>query len=378
MRWILKPKNHFIIFTILFLQYAMLLSASAYSQEPKQSSSKASNFKLKMDYKIGVAILSDAGTSASQIYDGITSVSDLFKNEYGYDIAIEKYSSTATVKDDFLNNKLDMGAFFPNEIVELIDAGGKVYPGPTYTVNDNRKVGLCLYAHSESGITDVNDIRGKNILMPRYNSLEIIQLRNFLKSKGIDEPLYNVFNSFIKISSTNSAYLALSMGDVDLIWGNTDTPYMLAIINSNIGSKVKKVVCTEDIYARSAILLNKNTIDKASYDAIIKAFKNNVSNLKTFSNSSPSLQAVYRYLKMTKARITITTEDEFDAEIELYRKARKSGWLDEAKLIVEKVAEAPKGEPVKIKMDYKACKNSCSKYVDMETEYYKCIDECLK
>jgi len=81
--------------------------------------------------------------------------------------------------------------------------------------------------------------------------------------------------------------------------------------------------------------------------------------LEAHAKNHPQLRAPIEYTKMIKMKFVPAAPNEFDYELALYKKAKKLGWVDEAKYLSEQLKKAAPGKPVAVKPDMKYCKKKC-------------------
>lgn len=326
---------------------------------------------------LGAYFTSTGGQSSSQELDFANTLGEAIGNEFGYKFVTRKYPSDADVQKAFLANEIDAALLWSGHVVGIEKKGGHVFSWATIVVDKQRRVAQCLWVkNTGADVKDISSIVGGTLLAHDYNEVWLIMIREYLFSQGIDKPLWQVFNSFLQVKSMNSAFMALAMGKNDYYWVSRDDTF-LKMLSPNLLQQVKPAFCTEPIYARSAVVFNRNTMAEASLIELRDAFLSYYENRLTVEKKYPKVKALYEYLKLAKIKIIPASENEFKVESVLYEKAKKNGWLDEARFIIEKWDAVPVGQPVEIKLDFKACKELCAPKASAG-EREICMEKCMK
>ena len=293
----------------------------------------------------------------------------------GREIRLEKFPTVDSVRQAFIRGKIDITILWPEEIIEVTKAGGKIFPWAAYTVDGKRKRAECLWQAKGAALKNISEITGKTLVGGEYelNVFHLISLREYLSQNGMDKPLWHVFKSFTVVPGNNSAFMSVAMGKFDFMWTNEDNKISLKIMNPTVASKLTFKFCTEKKFGRGILVFNKKKLTKAEMDFMRGYLKDADAKMAAHAKTDTAMQQVRTYIKMAKAKIVPANDDENAGERELFKKARANGWLTEAEFIYAKLAKATPGEPVVVKPDYTFCKKACPTKKDKE----KCIVKCL-
>lgn len=324
--------------------------------------------------KFGAFFTSAGGQSSSQAYDFVKALLKLTEDEYGYKTSIERYSSLDEVKDALMKGEIDGGLLWSTQLVEMNDNGYEFYPWGTYVIDKKRRASYCLWHRKNDPIKQVSEIKNAIFMSSDYSVFNLIQLREYLYTKGIDKPLFSVFTQFKRVPSANSAYLALAMGEADFFWTNDDGDTFLKLLNAQVASQLDHRFCTEPIYARAVIALSKKKYTEAQFKEMSEALDHVMSNMTSYEKKYPSLKALNSYLRVAKMKFITAKRNELETEFNLYRKAKKNGWLQESEYIVKKWKEQPIGQAVEIRPDFEFCRITCESNKDKMV----CIDRCME
>lgn len=351
----------------LSLCFAFFISASSQGTEVKAGGKR---------FKVGVFFNSGSGASASQAYDLAKTILKIYALDEGYNVELVKYPSWDEITKDFIDNKLDAAYLWPHFVVEINDAGGEVIPLLTFTVMKRRKMGFCFWHRKSLVMESPKDIVGKKFIYSTPNVHYFIQMRDYLYKNGVDMPLWKVPASIINAPSSNSANMALAMGDADVYWGLDDADAYMNLISPAVAKDLTHQFCSERVYARANIILNKKSFTKQDVDVITARMNDLLGNFTKYSKEIPELQGMRQYLKMAKMTIIPASPDEFDYDIKLFKKAKKNGWYQEAVFMYERLKDAKPGTPVDLKPDYAMCKTLCAdKKADEQTT---CVYSCME
>lgn len=323
---------------------------------------------------IGIYLESIGGRSSSGDFDVLQGVVKAI-NSYGYNLKARKFSSHEEVKNAFIAKQIDAAALWPGHVVEIMASGRKLHPSLTYIHGNKEKVSYCLWHKKGQGGKDISAVNGKKLIIVESSPFVLIQLRDFLASKGVDKPLWRVFGALIYSKSMNSAYMALAAGEADFLWDNSDGDYFMKMLNPNVSAQLTHDFCSETTFARGAIIVIDESRSGAEFcNQFDTDMKTMMKNSKQHADKDPGLKALIQYLKLTKTKIVLAKPDEYETEYKLYLKAKNNGWLDEAKFIYEKMKGAHPGTAVEIKMDYKTCRTMCAG----KKNEVKCVSDCMK
>jgi hypothetical protein len=327
----------------------------------------------KKEYVFGMPNLSAMwGMSATQNYDVWNAVFKHANDESGDSWSMKQFSSVDEVVDAFCTGKVAATAVFPGIAVELIDHCGKIAPWVTFVVGKRRKTSYCFFYPKTNVVKDFSEIRSKTIIVG-YEPLDLIRLREFLYTNGIDEPLWKVFKAFIKVPNVNSTLMAAAMGKADLMFNDEDSELEMKIMNPAIAAKMAHSFCTEPVYARAIIAINPRSMPPDEIERYRGVAKRFIAKMGEYAKTDPGIQQLRQIMNMVKAKFIPADAGELDIEANLYLKAKKNGWLEEAKFIQETMNKAPLGTPVEIRPTYNMCNKACKSVKDK----MKCIDGCM-
>lgn len=326
------------------------------------------------EVRFGAYFTSSGGQSSSQAYDFVQALLKLTEEQFGYKTSIERYSSLEDVKDALMKGEIDGGLLWSTQLVEMADAGYEFYPWGTYVIGKKRRASYCLWHRKSDPITKPSEIQDAIYMSSDYSVFNLIQLREYLAQNGIDKPLWSVFKQFKRVPSANSAYLALAMGEADFFWTNDDGDAFLKLLNASVASQLEHRLCTEPIYARAVIALSKKRYSEAQFKEMSENLDYVMNHMTDYEKTYPTLKALNSYLRVAKMKFITAKPNELDTEINLYKKAKKNGWLMETEFIVKKWKEQPSGQPVAIGPDFDFCRLKC----DASKEKMACIDSCME
>lgn len=326
-------------------------------------------------YRAGAVFVSSSGYSSSQQYDFANAITTVISKESGITMSIEKFNSSEELKKAFLSNKIDVALFGPGDIVEILAGGASVAVWATYSHKDINERRMCFWSKSDSPITNIQDIANKTLIESNFEILDLLQLKKFLVENNTNEPIRKVFKSMTHITSENSAFMALSLGEGDLLWRNEDSTFFLKVINPGVAKAVAPGICAKkNTMARDAVLLNRKTFKEKDIETVVKLAEGFSRNMTKYSKAYPETAAAIQYMKMAQASIVPADAKDFEPEVALYKQAKTNGWLDEAKFIMERIKATQPGQPVDLSLSFKECKLICESQKDITD----CIDKCLK
>lgn len=330
----------------------------------------------KKELVLGTIFTSGGGKSSSEFFSLFDSLIDAFNENFPEEMKLKmkKYPVGDGMTDAFLKNEIDMGVFFSDQIMNIYSQGGAFYPVTTYTVDDRIKSSLCMWHKNDANVKSPKDLIGKTLIGANFNVFNLLLMRDFLYKTGIDQPMWKVFKSFTIVPSTNSATIALTVDEADLYFATDDGDLFYKALNPNIDSKIKHQFCTDRIFARGTVVLNKNTVTHEEYIHFRNSMKKFISNMKQYSKDYPTIKAGTEYMKLAKGKMIIADENEFEYEMSLYESAKKNHWLEEAEFIASNLNQNSMGKPVKVTADYNMCKQRCDKEKDFRT----CLENCLE
>lgn len=327
----------------------------------------------RSEFVFGIHFESNGSLSSSQLTNLVEVVLQIALKGTGYTWRIERFSSDDELADAFLHNKIDAAHLFPDQIVLLLDRHGRIRPLASYTVAGKRKRAFCLWQAKSNAVSEPSQIIGKTFMSDYWTQMNLIQIRDLLYSLGVDKPLWNVFSSFTKVPGQNSSYMAVAMGKADFLFDSTDFDTFIKLLNPNVAGKMTRRFCSEPDFARGTIVLNERTMPRKSIDDFTKALKAFEQNYDAITKSDPRFQSLRSFAKLAKMNFIPTDPDEFKTEAELYRNARKKGWIKEADYIIGVMKDAAPGKPVVIRPTYTMCRAECAKATNLS----QCVGRCM-
>lgn len=354
-----------LLITAVTAYFLAALSTTSFAAPTEAASSKI--------YVIGFHFESIGGKSASFYFDIVNSISKISSDEFGYKFKIQTFPTHQEVMDAFIKNKIDGALVDSGSIIDIIESGGEVLPWATYVIAKDRKNSICVWYKKEKPVKSINDMAGKTLLMIPDNYFQYLQLRNHLYSAGIDKPLWKFFRSFTPVANTNSYYMALAKGDGDVGWGGNEAATILKALQPATKAQLSYGLCTDPVYNRGMIAMNGKTVNKQEYERSLNAFRSLLKKpLEEYGKKYPELQAPIKYVKMVKMKFILASPDEYAYELDLYKKAKKAGWVDEAKYYLAKMQEVKLGKTAELKPDMNFCKKSCA------SKSSDCVLKCLE
>lgn len=355
-----------------FISFCISLAAIAVLTAPSQVCALKQTGKT---YRSGAVFVSNSGYSSSQQYDFANAIITVISKESGINLTLEKFNSTEELKKEFLAGRIDVALFGPGDVVELLAEGAGVIPWATYSHKNINERRMCFWSKSDAPITKVANITNKTLIESNFEILDLLQLKKFLIENNINDPIRKVFKAITHISSENSAFMALSLGEGDLMWRNEDSTFFLKIINPGVAKAVAPGICSKtNTMARDAVLLNAKTFDKNDVETVMGLAATFARNMTKYSKEYPETAAAIQYMKMAQATIVPADVKDYQPEVALYKQAKTNGWLDEAKFIMERIKATQPGQPVDLSLSFKECKVVC----DGAEDITDCIDKCLK
>ncbi|HPI75646.1 MAG TPA: PhnD/SsuA/transferrin family substrate-binding protein, partial [bacterium] len=319
----------------------------------------ASDASPGYDYAMGFHFSSVGGKSSSFYYEIATTVAELAVAETGFKVEIKRFPSNEAVTEAFKANKIDGGLLDNGAIMEIIESGGEVYPWATYVIGKDRKNKLCVWNRKKETLMSLADLEGKSLLWGATGYFGYLEFRDHLASKGIDKPLWKVFKSFTVAPNPNTTFMMLAKGDGDIAWSGIEADSILKVFQPDVRSQLSYGFCTEAVHNRGMIAINPKTVKKEHLAKATPILKESIMKLDKHAKTHPQLRAPIEYTKMIKMKFIPASADEYAYELALYKKAKKLGWVDEAKYLSEQLQKASPGKPVTVKPDMKYCKKKC-------------------
>lgn len=327
-------------------------------------------------FTFGVHISSVGGLSSAELFELIQKICDLMGSEYGVKVKPVKFSTEEEFVDAFVQNKIDVGSLFPAQIARAIDESKGVYPLATYRIGKTDRISQCLWRSKDLKMKSIEDVRGKTVIRQDLDPYPYVQLRDYLYSKGIDQPLWKVFGGFITVPSSNSAFMAIAIGEGDFHWAPNELKVPMKMFLPNVMPNVLDDYCTAEKFGRPIVSMNKATVTEEEFNQFKSAMKQFVANLDKYAAADPYFKMLQQYMKLGDVHVVSGAMDMISEDVALYNKAKKNGWLKEADFLIDNLKNAPSGTKVEIKMDFKMCKASCADR--KEDAQITCIDDCIK
>lgn len=324
--------------------------------------------------KLGAHIESSGGQSSGQLYEMTKGMIEAMKKEYGLDIEWIKYSTYEDVESAFLKKEVDIALLWPMQAAMIEEKGGSTLPWVTYQIRKKDKNAYCLWQRKSLKGSKPQDAIGRRLTRNSYDLDTLLILREYFFTNGMDQPLWKIFDSFVKTPSANSAFMAISMGDADYFWASQDSETSLDLIAPGVSDKTNHLMCNSGENARGNLVLNKKTLDRERIQRLEEICDSFIADFNENAKKYPALKAMKAYMKLARASIAASDQNEFDYDKKLYAKARARGWIDEAEIINDFMDKAPGGKPVKIKLDYAQCRKICAK----EKNIMNCINRCME
>lgn len=317
---------------------------------------------------------STSGSLGSSQQKEFTDILKGIAAENGITVVLKQFKSNKEAAAAFLANRLDMALLWPEDMLPIWDKGSSYSQWGTYTVAKKKQRSYCLWQLKSRGTPVAADLAKSTLFNENDSLLNYLRLRDFLFSKGIDKPVWKVFKSIVRTPSQNSAFMALSMGKGDFFWDSDDWDSLLKVMNSGQAVKLKHPLCSDPGYDRSGVIINRKTVPKENYGSLVNILRDfEGDKLDAYMKSKPELQSFRQMTKLAKIQFTLGDPGAYGMEKALYGKAKKNGWLGEAKFFMAHFAKTPVGSAMAIKSDFAYCKSSCGGSKTQE----KCIEKCM-
>lgn len=346
----------------LFVSLPLLIAAETLTADKKK------------DYVIGIFFDNTVGGSSAQWLDMSNSLLRMGVEESGVPAQIQKFPTEDAALNAFLGGKIEGVRLWPQRMIMIQEKKIDVYPWVTYTIDRKRKTAFCFWNAKTAAIKDVSALVGKTIVRDEFTPLDLIMMREFLAVRGLDKPLWKVFKSFVIVPGANSAFMCVAMGKADVTWDRYDWKPILKIMIPGAASKLSPGFCSDESYARWAIVFNRKLVDKDDIRKMRDVIGASNATLDSYAKKDPGIMQLLQFMKMAKAKVIPADDSEVDHELEVYRKAKTNGWLAETDVIISQMKKAGKGKPVSIRADYDFCRKTCKPGKDQ----LACIDACMK
>ncbi len=234
--------------------------------------------------------------------------------------------------------------FFPSPLayIEAEELKIPLRPYLSIAVEGKNKISYCIYVNSECGLKSLKQLKGKSIFSFDNSSGAILILKNMLVEKGITESLLTFFSNQVPYQDNSSAIQALIKGKLDCYFSDVvSTKFAMKTVYD--AESVVPLECSKP-YTTTAFLgaeeknpeLTKKVID----------IVNNIS-------KNPELKKFESLLQGFGASFIKVSPKDYDDWRNLYKTAKKNGWLAEIdnwdKRHVEKVIQAEKEGRIKPK-----------------------------
>lgn len=323
----------------VFLIPMLLIAASA----PSQAAAPA-----KKEYVFGMHF-GNLGFGAAQILDLAEKAMAIVEKDTGTSWTLKKYPSAESALDAFMKGESHATFFWPNNIDVFIKSKVKYYPWAGYTTANQEKAGECIWHAKGMKINSAKDLVGKSLVQSYYSPIVTLKLREYLADNGVDQPLWNVFSSFMLVNNTITGFMAVSMGKVDVTWRPDEYKYFWKMINPTLGSRLTASLCTKPIYERGMLVLNADKVSPKEFKFYSDSLKQLLIDLPEMAKKDPANRSAVQMLQQAKMQLVAIEPPAFKAETALYEKAKKKGWLKEAEYINKVMSAAEPGKPVVIK-----------------------------
>lgn len=330
----------------------------------------------KKPFVVGVHFATTAGVSSSEASNLANSLLKLVAGETGLELEFKKYPDQDDVQNAFVKDEIDAAMFFSQQLVSLKGRGLKYYPLAAFSVAGSDKRAFCLYHPKTFSMKKISDAAGKKLIKSEGNSIfDALMLRNFFFENGLDMPLWRIFKAFVVSPSSNSAFMAVTMGKGDFTWQGRDYDKVLKTTNPTVGGKLTHSFCTEEKFSRGLFILNRKTVPKDVFEKLTNVVKNLDAVMAGYAKKDMGIRQIKEYMKLGKVKLIPGSENEVDSEMELYEKAKKNNWLTEAKFIADIIDKAPKGQEFFIKPTIEICSSLCGA---AKQKNQNCIVQCMK
>lgn len=323
------------------------------------------------NYVLGFDFDNSSGAGSSQIFEFVDNALKTMNKEYGVNIQLRKFANDNASMMGLLNNEIDAAGIGIDSIIDIMKRSDKIRPWTTITVGGNRKVAYCVWTRKKDNILKPEDLYGKKAPLYAANTT----LRWYLYEHGIDKPLYDVFDSFTPIPSVSSAFMALDMGDIDIMWASSDSETQMKFMNAGLMKKLRKSFCTDSVFARGGIVVNMDRLSEAKLKRATTMINDFNKNFEDIAKRHPEMKTAAAYRKMIKITMITVDKDEYEFDKIFRTKIIKDAWMKEDLYVTKAMDGARTGAPVKVRPTYQMCKESCGKKSASKT--LACIEACI-
>lgn len=353
-----------IVSAAIFIGFALSIAcSSAYAAD---KASDDNTFILGFDFD------NSAGIGSSQVFEFVDNTLRAMSSEYGITIQLKKFKDDGESINAMMNNEIDAAAIGVGSTIGAMNQNAKVRPWVTFTIGGNRKSAFCIWNRKEDGILKPGDLYGKKAPADAASTV----LRWYLFQHGIDKPAYDVFDSFTAIPSISSAFMALAMGDIDVMWASADAESYMTFMNAGLMKKLNKSFCTDYVFARGGIVMNMERVSEEKFKRATELIRDFDKNFSNIVKKHPELKTADAYRKIIKIRMIVADRHEYDYDKKFRQELTKGSWAEEEQFVWDTLAASKSKKDVKVKPTYQMCKDKCSKDSAKGKEL-ECIDKCL-
>lgn len=326
----------------------------------------------KKEFVIGINFPSSMGVSSSQMYDMANGVIHVINDGLSVKCRLERFESMDAMTAAFERGTIDGEASINEQVVESMDRGVVVKPWATLAFEGKTRQSFCLWYAKERPLRSVSEIVGKTIADSNFTPLYLARIRSYLVDHGIDQPLWKTFDSFVVVPGLNSAFMALAMGKVDVMWNIDSNRVTMKLMSPATMAKLAYGFCDAGDSMPASVVFNKN-VSAAAFAELKRKMANFKEDMIRLSKTDSSVLQMRQYLMMTRSQMEPADANGYAADLKLYRKAKANGWMDEARFIMEMIDKTPPGKPVHVSTNYKYCRKRCLG----KPNTAKCMDGCM-
>lgn len=318
---------------------------------------------------LGFDFDNSAGVGSSQVYQFVDATLKAMNHEYGVNIQLRKFTDDEESIKAMLNNEIDAAALGVGSIIRAMDKSDKIRPWATFMYGDNRKNAFCMWNRKEDGLLKPEDLKEKKAPAGATDPT----LRWYLFQHGIDKPVYEIFDSFTAIPSVSSAFMALAMGDIDVMWAPIDAEYFMTFMNAGLMKKLNRSFCTDFVFARAGIVMNMGRVSEEKFKRATDLTRDFEKNFDAVAKRHQELKTAAAYRKIIKIKMIVADRDEYDFDKRFRQDIVRKPWHDEEDYVWETLRTSKGAKAVKVRPTYQTCKDRCSS----KDNALECIDSCL-
>lgn len=328
----------------------------------------------KFSLSLGVSLESSAGRSSSQSFQILDATMSVLNKEYGISARIEKYSSFQETAKKFKDGEVDSALLWPDQIVELKDFSSDVDLILTYSINGQAAARGCFWTKKGTGYKTIEDLKGKKLAAVEFNAYQLSLIKSHLLKNGIETPLWKFFDSFTRVPGQNSAFMAIAMGDADILWAYDDYETILKSISPNLATQVTPAICSETLLPRAVVLINRKRVSEKEVKRIRDAIGLFLKNMTAMSKKYPEFKAVISYMKIASYKPVIPNKDLYKKQVNFFKDAEKQVWFDEINMITAAASGSQPGKPLKVTPSYDYCVSVCKNEKSSPDCLFKCME----